>query len=82
MQIPDSTISRHATGTANAGSIHSKYSGAEVVSDVAMADALHEYFNNIMGVNFERSKSLNLAEIGVPTEDLSALEAIFTEDEM
>jgi len=47
-----------------------------------MADALYEYFNNIMGINFERSRSLNLAEIGVPTEDLSDLEAMFTEDEV
>jgi hypothetical protein len=56
--------------------------GGEVVSDAAMADTLFDYFNSIIGANFERSRNINLAAIGVPDMELSALEALFTVEEV
>jgi len=53
-----------------------------VVTDAAMADALFDYFNSIIVANFERSRNINLAAIGVPAMELSALEALFTEEEV
>ena len=53
-----------------------------MVTDAAMADALFDYFNSIIGTNFERSRNINLAAIGVPAMELSALEALFTEEEV
>jgi hypothetical protein len=56
--------------------------GGEVISDAAMADTLFDYFNSIIGANFERSRNINLAAIGVPDMELSALEALFTVEEV
>lgn len=56
--------------------------GAQVVTDCAMADALYDYFNDVLGSNFERSRRIDLQAIGVPSADLTALEHIFTEDEV
>jgi hypothetical protein len=47
-----------------------------------MADTLFDYFNSIIGANFERSRNINLAAIGVPDMELSALEALFTVEEV
>lgn len=56
--------------------------GAQVVSDQAMVDALFEYYNGVLGSNFERSRRVNLQAVGFPTVDLSDLERLFTEEEV
>lgn len=56
--------------------------GTEIVSDHAMADALYDYFVNILGANFERTRRLDLQALGVPHAELFALEAPFTEEEV
>ena len=56
--------------------------GTEVINDDAMADALYEHYNAILGTNFVRSRALNLQLLGVPTEELSHLETLFSEDEV
>ena len=56
--------------------------GTEVIADDAMADALYEHYNAILGTNFVRSRAFNLQLLGVPTEDLSHLETLFSEDEV
>jgi hypothetical protein len=53
-----------------------------VISDTAMADALYNCFNTIMGTNFDRSRRLDLLGLGVPTDELMALENFFTEEEI
>lgn len=56
--------------------------GAQVVSDHAMADALYEFFNGVLGSAFERSKRIDLQAIGVPSVQLDHLEVLFSEDEV
>lgn len=56
--------------------------GSVIVQDEAMAQALYEYYNTVLGTNFERSRRTDLHAIGVLVQDLSALEHQFTEDEV
>lgn len=56
--------------------------GADVVSNVAMADALYEYYIGVLGTNFERSKKFDLHALGVPHMDMPELEHLFTEEEV
>lgn len=56
--------------------------GTQVVQDHAMAEALYAYYNEVLGSNFERSRRFDLNVIGVPVTDLSALEILFTEEEV
>ena len=53
-----------------------------MINDDAMADALYEHYNAILATNFVRSRALNLQLLGVPTEELSHLETLFSEDEV
>lgn len=56
--------------------------GSELVRDDHMVQALYEYYSSILGSLFERSRRVHLEAIGLPTLDLSDLEAIFTEEEV
>lgn len=56
--------------------------GTEVVQDEAMAQVLYDYFNSVLGSNFDRSRRIDLEASGIPTEDLGALEVMFTEAEV
>lgn len=56
--------------------------GAQVVADSAMADALYAYYNDVLGSNFKRSRRIDLQAIGVPSIFLTALEHMFTEEEV
>jgi hypothetical protein len=56
--------------------------GTKVVSDMAMAAALYDHFNEVLGSNFERSRRFDMHAIDVPTIDLSTLEHVFTEEEV
>lgn len=56
--------------------------GTEVVQDEAMAQVLYDYFNSVLGSNFDRSRMIDLEASGIPTEDLGALEVMFTEAEV
>lgn len=56
--------------------------GQQVLSDRAMADALYDYYNDILGSNFERSRRLNLQAIGLPSAMLHHLETLFTVEEV
>jgi hypothetical protein len=47
-----------------------------------MAKSLYEYYNSILGSNFERSRRINLDAIGLPSLELGGLEAFFTEEEV
>jgi hypothetical protein len=47
-----------------------------------MAQALYDYFNSVLGSNFDRSRMIDLEASGIPTEDLGALEVMFTEAEV
>jgi hypothetical protein len=47
-----------------------------------MADALYDYYNDILDSNFERSTRLNLEAIGLPTALLHHLENLFTVEEV
>ena len=47
-----------------------------------MTDALHDYYNDILSSNFERSRRLNLQTIGLPTALLHHLENLFTVEEV
>lgn len=54
--------------------------GTQVVSDHGMADALYNYYNGVLGTNFEHSRRIDLHAIGVPSADLAALEHFFTDE--
>jgi hypothetical protein len=41
--------------------------GTKVISDAAMADALYDYYVNILGAHFEHSRRLDLHALGVPS---------------
>jgi hypothetical protein len=56
--------------------------GTKIISDRGMADALFQYYNEILEVDFERSARIDLAAIGVPSLPLDDLEVPFTEDEV
>jgi hypothetical protein len=47
-----------------------------------MADALYNYYNGVLGTNFEHSRRIDLHAIGVPSADLAALEHLFTDEEV
>jgi len=53
-----------------------------MITDHAMSSALYDYYNGLLGVNFDRSRRLNLETLGVPTLQLHALEVLFTEEEI
>jgi hypothetical protein len=52
--------------------------GAQMVNEDLMAHSLYEYYNLILGSNFERSRRINLEAVGLP----SGLEVMFTEEEV
>jgi hypothetical protein len=56
--------------------------GVLVVNEDLMAKSLYEYYNSILGSNFERSRRINLDAIGLPSLELGGLEAFFTEEEV
>jgi len=56
--------------------------GAQVVHNEAMANALFDFYNTVLGENFEPSGRIDLTTIGYPTEDLSALDVCFSEAEV
>jgi hypothetical protein len=56
--------------------------GAQIVTDDAMAQALFEQYNLILGSNFVRTRRTNLEVIGILVADLSELETMFTEEEV
>lgn len=56
--------------------------GSEVVSDTAMAQALYDHYNSILGTSFGRTRRVNLTAIGLPSMELGDLEVLFTEDEV
>lgn len=56
--------------------------GIQVVSDTEMADALYDYYVDVLGANFECTKRFDLHALGLPHEDLAVLEHLFTEEEV
>lgn len=56
--------------------------GNEIVANEQMACALWEFYNSVLGSDFERPHRLNLQALGVPTFDLAILEEPFTEEEV
>lgn len=51
-------------------------------NEEAKAEAIFDYYNGIMGTYFTRTRNINLAQIGMPQLDLSALDDAFTEEEV
>jgi len=47
-----------------------------------MSQALYDYYNGLLGTNFERSRCINMHVIGVPSFQLLELEGLFSEDEV
>lgn len=63
--------------------IHSlSVEGAELVQDEHMAEALYNFFDSILGTDFQRTSRLNLHVLQLPTAELAALEVCFTEEEV
>jgi hypothetical protein len=56
--------------------------GEQVTSAQDISSALYDFYNNVLGTNFQRSRRIDLNTIGVPSLDLSALEVLFSEDEV
>ena len=56
--------------------------GEQVCSDQSMASTLFEFYSGVLGTNFQRSKTLDLEVLGLPSLDLSALEVTFSEQEV
>lgn len=56
--------------------------GKEVLRDEEMAQALYQYYVQVLGTNFVRSRRINLNQIGLPSADLEGLESPITEDEV
>jgi hypothetical protein len=56
--------------------------GVQVVTDTAMADAIYDYYVGVLGANFECTRRFDLHSLGLPQEDLLALELLFTEEEV
>lgn len=56
--------------------------GIQVVSDMKMADALYDYYVDVLGVNFECTKRFDLHALGLSHEDLTVLEHLFTEEKV
>jgi hypothetical protein len=54
--------------------------GVQLVHDEGKDLALYDYFNGIMGTNFERSRRFDFHALGLPVEDLHDLELLFSED--
>lgn len=53
-----------------------------VVGNDLMADALFEHFNGLLGSPAQRSRTARLDTLALPTNDLSALDVCFTEEEI
>lgn len=53
--------------------------GTEIVSDEGMAEALYQFYDQVLGTNFVRSQRFDLGLLGLPSVDLSGLETLFTE---
>lgn len=56
--------------------------GMQLVQDEMMSDALFEFYNNILGTEFVRTRRLDLSAIGLPTAELATIENLFTEEEV
>jgi hypothetical protein len=56
--------------------------GDVVVREETMADELFQYYDQILGAAFARSRRIDLGAIGLPSLDLSDLEVYFTEEEV
>ena len=56
--------------------------GNVIVSDEGMADALYQYYDQVLGTIFVPSWRFDLGIIGLPSVDLSSLEVHFTEAEI
>jgi hypothetical protein len=59
-----------------------EHAGLTLSDEEAKADAIYDYFNGILGTYFARTRNIDLAQIGLPQLDLSALEAPFSTDEV
>ena len=59
--------------------IHSlSIQGLQLVADHAMADALYSHYVALLGTDFNRSRRMNMAALGLPSLDLQALEMLHT----
>lgn len=58
------------------------HNGQSVFSHGDKATLLLDYYTQILGTVAQRTHALNLADLGVPTHDLSGLDIPFTEDEI
>lgn len=54
----------------------------QIVSDESMSQALFDYYNEILGSNFQHSRCINLQAIGLPVQPLENLEVVFSEEEV
>jgi hypothetical protein len=73
----------HAAYRRQKNVIHSLQVGGAVISDHAtMAEAAFTHFEGLLGTSVERQHSLDLDFLDTHSEDLSELEAGFTEDEI
>ena len=56
--------------------------GAVISDHAAMAEATFTHFEGLLGTSVDRVHSLDLDFLSTHSEDLSELEAAFTEDEI
>jgi hypothetical protein len=74
---------QHATYRRQKNVIHSLQVDGAVISDhAAMAEASFTHFEGPLGTSVDRQYSLDLDFLGTQSEELSDLEAAFTEDEV
>uniref|UniRef100_A0ACD5ZDM3 Uncharacterized protein n=1 Tax=Avena sativa TaxID=4498 RepID=A0ACD5ZDM3_AVESA len=74
---------QHASYRREKNVIHSLQVDGVVISDHAsMAEASFDHFQGLLGTSLDQEYSLNLDYLGLPSEDLSELEALFSEEEI
>lgn len=59
-----------------------EHAGLTLSDDEAKSDAICHFFNGLLGTYFERSRNINLAQIGLPQLDLESLISPFSVDEV
>jgi hypothetical protein len=59
-----------------------EHAGSMFTEEEAKADAIYDYFNNILGTYFLHTRNINLAQIGLPQLDLGMLASAFTVEEV
>jgi menaquinone-dependent protoporphyrinogen IX oxidase len=63
--------------------IHNLQVGGTIISDhAAMAEAAFTHFEGMLGSSVDRHHSMYLDFLNTHSEDLSEMEAVFTEDEI